>query len=115
MAAFALKHVGNRAFIAMLHSVGELTTHLGLFELGSAGAELVVGAGVELAVSSALESTMVMVAGPLSMLEPLRQRNGTSAMRRSVLRPGNAASRSLLLSSSMSCSGAPPWSASSKR
>ena len=39
----------------MLHSVGELTTHLGLFELGSAGAELVVGAGVELAVSSALE------------------------------------------------------------
>ena len=55
MAAFALKHVGNRAFIAMLHSVGELTTHLGLFELDSAGAELVVGAGVELAVCSALE------------------------------------------------------------
>jgi len=47
MAAFALKHVGNRAFIAMLHSVGELTTHLGLFELGSAGAELVVSSALE--------------------------------------------------------------------
>ncbi len=47
MAAFALKHVGNRAFIAMLHGVGELTTHLGLFELGSAGAELVVSAALE--------------------------------------------------------------------
>ena len=55
MAAFALKHVGNRAFIAMLHSVGELTTHLGLFELASAGAALVVGGSVELAMSSALE------------------------------------------------------------
>ena len=85
MAAFALKHVGNRAFIAMLHSVGELTTHLGLFELDSAGAELVVGAGVELAVSSALEEHHGACGGPLSMLELLRQRNGTSAMRRSVL------------------------------
>lgn len=55
MAAFALKHVGNRASIAMLHSVGGLTTHLGLFELGSAGVEMFVGAIVELAVSSALE------------------------------------------------------------
>ena len=31
MAAFALQHVGNWDFIAMMHSVGELTTHLGLF------------------------------------------------------------------------------------
>ena len=55
MAAFALQHVGNRGFIAMMHSVGELTTHLGLFALGSVGAELLVGASVELPVSSALE------------------------------------------------------------
>ena len=39
----------------MLHAVGDLTTHLGLFELGSAGVEMLVGASVELAVSSALE------------------------------------------------------------
>ena len=55
MAAFALKHVGNRDFIAIMHSVGELTTHLGIFGLGSVGAELLVGASVELPVSSALE------------------------------------------------------------
>ena len=37
LAAFALKHMGNRAFVAMLHGVGELRTHLGLVELDSAG------------------------------------------------------------------------------
>ena len=55
LAAFAFQHVGNRDFIAMMHIVGELTTHLGLFGLGSVGAELLVGAIVELPVSSALE------------------------------------------------------------
>ena len=40
MARFALKHVGNRAFIAMLHTVGELTDHLGLFGLESSGVNL---------------------------------------------------------------------------
>ena len=43
MAAFALKHIGNRAFIAMLRHVGELNAHLGLFELDSAGVELIEG------------------------------------------------------------------------
>ena len=56
MAGFALNHIGNRAFIAMLHTVGELTTHLGLFELDSTGAELVVGVGAELVVGAAQES-----------------------------------------------------------
>ena len=46
MAAFALQHVGNRAPFAMMHSVGELTTHLGLSGLGSVGAKLPVGASV---------------------------------------------------------------------
>ena len=40
LCAFALKHMGNRAFVAMLHEVGELRTHLGLFELDSAAAAL---------------------------------------------------------------------------
>ena len=40
LSAFALKHLGNRAFVAMLYGVGELRTHLGLFELDSAGATL---------------------------------------------------------------------------
>ena len=40
MAAFALRHLGNRAFIAMLAGVGESRTHLGLIELGQTGAEL---------------------------------------------------------------------------
>ena len=40
LGAFALKHMGNRAFVAMLHAVGELRTHLGLFESDSAGAAL---------------------------------------------------------------------------
>ena len=40
MGAFALKHVGNRAFVATMHAVGEIGTHLGLFELDSAGAAL---------------------------------------------------------------------------
>ena len=38
--AFARKHIANRAFIAMLHELGELTVHLGLHELESAGASL---------------------------------------------------------------------------
>ena len=49
LAAFAFKHLGNRAFIAMLYGVGELTQHLGLFELDSAGAEVLVTAPAELA------------------------------------------------------------------
>ena len=53
MAAFALKHIGNRAFIEVLYTLGELASHLGFFELESAGAELVVGAGTELVVSAA--------------------------------------------------------------
>ena len=40
LGAFALKHMGNRAFVATMHAVGELRTHLGLFELDSAGAAL---------------------------------------------------------------------------
>ena len=40
LGAFALKHMGNRAFVAMLHEVGELSTHLGLFALDSAGEAL---------------------------------------------------------------------------
>jgi len=43
MAAFALKHIGNRAFIAMLSHVGELNALLGFFQLDSAGAELIEG------------------------------------------------------------------------
>ena len=45
LAAFALKHIGNRAFIAMLHTLGELSSHLGLFELESAGAEMLADSG----------------------------------------------------------------------
>ena len=56
LAAFALKHIGNRAFIAMLHSVGELSSHLGL-ELESAGAEMLADSGAaELVVGAAKES-----------------------------------------------------------
>ena len=33
MAKFLLKHVGNRALIAMLHDLGEISKHLGRFEL----------------------------------------------------------------------------------
>ena len=40
LGTFALKHVGKRAFVAMLSSVGEVKEHLGLFELGSAGVSL---------------------------------------------------------------------------
>ena len=40
LATFALKHKANRAFVAILHALGELTTHLGLYELDSAGAAL---------------------------------------------------------------------------
>ena len=40
LCAFALKHVGNRAFAATLHEVGELRAHLGFFELDSAAAAL---------------------------------------------------------------------------
>ena len=41
LGVYALKHVGNRAFVAMLHEVGELKTHLGFYELESAGALLI--------------------------------------------------------------------------
>ena len=40
LVAFALKHIGNRALIAMLFGVAELEHHLGLYELESAGASL---------------------------------------------------------------------------
>ena len=40
LCAFALMHIANRAFVAMLHEVGELREHLGLFELDSAGKAL---------------------------------------------------------------------------
>ena len=64
LAAFALKHIGNRAFVAMLFSLGELTSHLGLFELDSAGAEL-LAAGAELVVGAAKESHHGDGGGPL--------------------------------------------------
>ena len=48
LATFAFKLQGNRAFIAMLYGVGELTQHLGLFELDSAGAEVLVEEPAEL-------------------------------------------------------------------
>ena len=58
LCAFALRHIGNRAFIAMMHSVGELRTHLGLYELASAGSELFEGedAASELVVDAASET-----------------------------------------------------------
>ena len=74
LAPFAFKHIGNRAFIAMLHSVGELSSHLGLFELESAGAEmladsgaaeLVPAIGAELVVDAAKESHHGEGGGPL--------------------------------------------------
>ena len=37
---FALRHVGNRALIACLRSMGELTEDVGRFELAAAGAEM---------------------------------------------------------------------------
>ena len=40
IAAFAFKHIANRALIAMMCQVGELTAHLGQFEPESAGANL---------------------------------------------------------------------------
>ena len=40
MAKFLLKHVGNRALIAMLHDLGEISKHLGRFELESEAAKL---------------------------------------------------------------------------
>jgi len=40
LCAFARKHIANRVFIAMLNELGELTVHLGLYELESAGASL---------------------------------------------------------------------------
>ena len=40
LCAYALKHAGNRAFIAGLFSLGETSEHLGLFELEAAGAKL---------------------------------------------------------------------------
>ena len=40
LSVFALKHIGNRAFVAMLSKVGEVNMHLGLFELESAGMSL---------------------------------------------------------------------------
>ena len=40
MARFALTHVGKGAFIAMLYTDGELTDHLGFFELESSGVNL---------------------------------------------------------------------------
>ena len=43
LAAFALTHIGNRAFIAMMRHTGEINAHLGLYELDAAGAELLAG------------------------------------------------------------------------
>ena len=56
--AFALRHIGNRAFIEMMSRVGELTTHLGLYELESAGSELFEGedAASKLVVDAASET-----------------------------------------------------------
>ena len=40
---FARKHVGNRAFISMLHTLGEMTENLGIWELASSVALLMEG------------------------------------------------------------------------
>mgnify|MGYP003310695744 CR=1 FL=1 len=39
---FAIRHVGNRALIACLFAVGDLSDHIGLFELAAAGAQMLV-------------------------------------------------------------------------
>jgi len=40
VAAFVLKHIGNRALVAVMHSLGEVHKNMGLFELEAAGAVL---------------------------------------------------------------------------
>ena len=42
LCGFALQHVGNRALIACLFGLGELSEHIGLFELAAAGAQMLV-------------------------------------------------------------------------
>ena len=44
LGAFVLRHVGNRALIQSLFTLGEVTRHLGFFELGAAGAVVLADA-----------------------------------------------------------------------
>ena len=48
---FARTHVGNRAFIAMLNTTGEMTEHLGMLELTASGRLLMTPPPEELALA----------------------------------------------------------------
>lgn len=43
--SFVLKHSGNRALAAFMHALGEVTMHIGLFELAVSGAVLLADGG----------------------------------------------------------------------
>ena len=45
LAEFLLKHATNRALIACMYMLGEVSSHLGLFELEAAGSSLFVDNG----------------------------------------------------------------------
>ena len=78
LGAFALKHMGNRAFVATMHAVGEIGTHLGLLELDSAGAALLADGSR----NHCRSHTMVMVLRRQPFPKLLTPRCGTSAMSR---------------------------------
>ncbi len=56
LADFAVQNLDNRAFVAMLHTVGELKVHLGFFELESSGADLLARPLPAMVMASSVEA-----------------------------------------------------------
>ena len=100
---FTIRHVGARALIACLFAVGDLSDHIGFFELAAAGAQMLVNDPQHGDVD-VMKRTMVMVF--------LRRISEPLAMRRSVRRDGSVSCTRHLLSLSTKCSIVCPQTAS---